>query len=89
MTRSLVDSERSALRSRHDPFLDRTGAAEALRNIQLGHIHVEVVISVRDRAVKKLQQILRSTFRRVLQNRSCFSDVLAPNQVKHDPYLAR
>lgn len=62
-------------------FHGRAGADEALRHIQIVHIHVEVVIRIGDGRFQKLQKIFAGRLGGLLQNRLGDFNVLAPDQI--------
>ena len=58
-------------------------------NVELVHVHVEVVLSVGNSAAQNLLDNFSANLRRELQNRKCFSDVLATDEIHDHTNLAR
>ena len=89
MAGSLKNSECSALCSRHDALESRTGTNEALGNIQVVRVHLEVMLRVGNGALEELDQGLRSALGSVLKDSHCGGGVLAADKIENDLNLAR
>ena len=86
MRGSLYNAEGAASRARHHALhtLELTGRHEALRDIQLFHIHTVVRFRVGHCRFEELFHAFTSDFVGRFQNGRGFRDILVANQVEHD-----
>ena len=75
--------------SRHDSLESRTGADEALGNVELRYIHTEVVLSVCGCALQQFYKIFRRALGGVLEDTHSGRDILTSDKIEDDAYLAR
>ena len=84
MRSPLENSVRAAFGPGNHAFHGRAGADEALRHIQIVHVHVEVVIRIGDGRFQKLQKILAGRLGGLLQDRLSDFYVFAADEVQND-----